>query len=179
MNDIYENMEDEMESYDDREDKVEAEIKNSKDKSFKDKSKEKMKEIARAKGKTITKYIYKTMHFKDDQLATETMPRKVLRVAISLILTIGPWFLPCAPVVKLIVALGGVVAANAISIKKKKDLIDLYQVKLEQVNKKIEETDDEKELYEYKKIKKALESELVKVKKSLNPGQMAYDDEKK
>lgn len=136
------------------------------------------KTIAKARAYVIKKYIDKTLNFKHDDLAVETFPRKLIRVAINFALIVGPWLLPIPIIAKLIVSVTGVFIANKVSINKKENLIDLYQTKIKAVEDKIDDCDNDKDKYEYEKLRKTMIREQNRLKQSLyGKGHMAYEAE--
>lgn len=140
--------------------------------------KDKGKKFAKSKGLLIMKYIDKTINFKKDVLAKETFPRKLLRLSISALLTFGPLLIPGGKIIKLVRCLAGAVIASKINKKQKEKLVNLYELKIQQINDKLDSCDDDKEKFEYEKIKREMAKEAAKIKHSVNPGQYYYDMEK-
>lgn len=128
---------------------------------------EKAKNFAMKRGVEVKNYINKSINFSGDDQTKETFLRKAFRTSITAICTIGPLFLPVGFVTKSILAFTGFIIGKKISEKKLKDTYNLYDIKLKQVREKIEETDDEKEKFNLRKVESELVEGMKKVKREM------------
>jgi hypothetical protein len=131
-------------------------------------------EMKKRLGFTVSKYIDKCINYKKDVESVEPIARKVLRISLSVIFVVGPLVIPGNKILRLIAFIVNLYIANKVNNKKREKLIDMYEDKIKLLDEKIDETDDQKEKLEYKRIQKAMNREIVKLRRSIITTDKSY-----